>query len=164
MGVLAGWHWNLALFSRGLLVKDLATGNFFIPPFVGDKGRLNAVRKDGYIISGRRFSSSWILLSLRCSRGQLAFQFYKAQVSVLSDKELRNQGFLGGMDRGIAPVCEVGQITLLKTSVQMQGNPLRITQRKHRPSLIHSVTAEKSFPEAFMEYVPPQECESTSRP
>lgn len=63
-----------------------------------------------------------------------------------------------------APVCEVGQITLRKTSVQMQGNPLRITQRKLRLSLIQSLTAEKSFPEAFMEYVPPQECESTSRP
>ena len=163
--MLVRWLWNLLLFSLDLLVKALATENFFIPPFVGDKGRLNAVRKDGYIISARRFSSSWQhLISLWCSRGQLAFWFCKAQVSVLLDKQLRNEDFLGGMEGGTAssPHCPTLWSMVSHTpknistdARQPSKNCCWFTRRKHRLSLIHSLTAEESFPEAFMEYVPP---------
>lgn len=57
-----------------------------------------------------------------------------------------------------ATLCEVWQITLLKTSVQKQGNPLITTADLPGGStecLNHSLTADKSFPETFMENVPP---------
>lgn len=166
MGVLVQWWlWNLPLFLLDLLVKALATENFFIPPFVGDKGRLNAVRKDGYIISGRRVSPSWQhLISLWCSHGQLDFQFCKAQVSVLLDKQLKNEDFLGGMEGGtvLRPQCPTlwGMANCPPKNISTDARQASksccwFTQSKHRISLIHSLTAEKSFPEAFMEYVPP---------
>lgn len=59
----------------------------------------------------------------------------------------------------IATLYEVWQITLLKTSVQMQGNPLRAAADVPGGStdcLNHSFMAEKSFPEPFMENIPPR--------
>lgn len=95
---------------------------------MGNKRRLNAVTKDGYIISGARPSASWHdLMSPWCLCGQLDFQFWKAEVSDLFDKQLKNENFLDGIEAGpvqvhTPPLCEVWQIALLKSSTEMQGN------------------------------------------
>lgn len=68
---------------------------------MGNKRRLNAVTKDGYIISGARLSASWHdLISPQCSCGQLSFQFWKAEVSDLFDKQFKNEDFLDGIEEG----------------------------------------------------------------
>lgn len=56
-----------------------------------------------------------------------AFQFWKAEISDLFNKQFRNEDFLNGIEEGTvqvltAPLCEVWQITLLKSSTEMQGN------------------------------------------
>lgn len=98
---------------------------------MGNKRRLNAVTKDGYIISGARLSASWQdLISPQSSRGQLAFQFWKAEDLISIDKQFKNEDFLDGIEEGTvqahtAPLCDVWQITPLKPCAEMQGNHLR---------------------------------------
>lgn len=95
-----------------------------------------------------------------CLCGQLDFQFWKAEVSDLFDKQLKNENFLDGIEADpvqvhTPPLCEVWQIALLKSSTEMQGNhPREATSLPRGSTDLHSLTAEKSFPEAFTEYVP----------
>lgn len=62
-----------------------------------------------------------------CSCGPMAFQFLKAEVSDLFDKQCRNEDFLDGIEESsvqihTAPLWEVWQITILKSSSEVQGN------------------------------------------